>query len=249
MLEINKIHQGDCLELLKQIPDNSIDCVITDPPYNISQDKKELSRKTMKSPAFAKRTAIRLDFGEWDKRTDKEFELFTEKWFKEIVRVIKPKSWGYICFAKEKTGILEKLIKKYNCKYRTVFVWCKSNPVPSFRKVNYNSACEFIVVFSKGEGKIKNFLNQKEMSNYMITSNKSSYGETSHPTEKPIKLFNKFIKTSTNEGDLILDCFAGSGTTLIASKYLRRNFIGIEINPEYVKMANKRLAQEVLMKC
>lgn len=245
--ELNKIYCMDCLEGLKKIPDNSVDLVVTDPPYNISQDKKELSRKTMKSPQFARRTSIRLDFGEWDKMSDDDFEKFVGKYFKEIVRVMKDKSWGYICFAKEKVGILERLIKKFNCKYRTIFVWCKSNPVPSFRKVNYNSACEFVVVFSKGESRLKNFLNQKEMSNYLITPNKSAYGKTIHPTEKPLILIEKFIKTSSNEQDVILDCFMGSGTTAVACKQLNRNFIGFEINPEYVKIANKRLAQQVLI--
>lgn len=247
MLESNKIHQGNCLELLKRIPNESIDLLITDPPYNISQEGKDIIRKNLNSKSFKRDSNIKLDFGDWDKRSDEDFEKFTEDWFKEVVRVLKDKSWGYICFAKEKVGLLEKLIKKYNCKYRTIFVWCKSNPVPSFRKVNYNSACEFIVVFSKGEGKIKNFLLQKEMSNYMISPNKSSYGVTKHPTEKPLILFEKFIKTSSNQGDTILDCFIGSGTTAVACKQLGRNFIGIEALKEYCDMANKRLQQEVLI--
>jgi site-specific DNA-methyltransferase (adenine-specific)/modification methylase len=237
----NKIICGDCIEVMKEIPDNSIDLVIIDPPYNISQDKKQINRYSLDYKGFKRDSSIKLDFGEWDKKTDEDFEKFTEDYFKELVRVMKNKSWGYICFSKERVGILERLIKKYNCKFRTIFVWAKTNPVPSFRKVNYNSACEFIVVFSKGDGKIKNFLNQKEMSNYMLTPNKSSYGETTHPTEKPIILFEKFVKTSSNEGDIVLDCFMGSGTTAVACLKNNRNFIGIELNPEYVKIAEARI--------
>lgn len=67
-----------------------------------------------------------------------------------------------------------------------------------------------------------------------------------HPTQKPLRIMERIIKTSSKEGNIVLDCFMGSGTTAVACKQLNRNFIGFEINPEYVKIANKRLAQEVL---
>jgi DNA modification methylase len=248
MLEINKIHLGDCRELLKEIPDNSIDLIITDPPYMISQKGKNISRKCMNSKMFKANADIKLDFGAWDNfDSEKEFFDFTETWFKECARVLKDKSWIYVCFSKEKIGYFDLLLaKKYGLKTRTIFTWVKSNPCPSFRKVNYNSGTEYIWVGSKGDCKIKNFLKQIEMNNYMITPNKSSYGVTEHPTEKPLVLFKRFIQTSSNEGEIVLDCFVGGGTTAVACKELKRNFIGIEKEKLYVDMANKRLQQEVL---
>jgi DNA modification methylase len=250
MIEINKIYQGNCLELMKQIEDNSVDCVITDPPFNISQDKKELSRKTMKSPMFAKRTSVRLDFGEWDKLPEVEYKNFIEMWFNELQRIMKPKAWCFIFFSKERVGYftdpLNGLFNFHGFKTKSIISWHKTNPVPSFRKVNLLSSCEFIVAGSKGESRIPNFLMQKEMHNFFQTANSSSYGKTNHPTEKPLELLKWLIKIGSNRNDLILDCFLGSGTTAVACKQLGRNFIGIESEPEYIDIANKRLNQECL---
>jgi len=250
-MEINKIYQGDCLELMKNIPNESVDMILTDPPYNISQDKKELSRKNMNSPMFAKRTSVRLDFGDWDKKGEKEFKKFTEEWFKECSRVLKEKGWIFIFFSKERIGYftdpINGLFIKNGFKTRTIISWHKTNPVPSFRKVNFLSSCEFCVVGSKGESRLPNFLMQKEMHNFFESPNKSSYGKTKHPTEKPLNLIGWLIKIGSNENDTILDCFMGSGTTAVACKNLNRNFIGIEKEQEYVDMANERLKQEVLL--
>jgi DNA modification methylase len=247
-MEINRIYNLNCLEGLRNISDNSVDLIITDPPYMISQKGKSIGRKSLSSKSWKRDMDIKLDFGEWDNfQSEKDFFEFTEKWFKECARVLKPKGWIYIFFDKQKTGYFDLFFgKKYGIKSRTVFVWAKSNPVPSFRKVNWLSASEFVWVGSKGESKLKNFLKQTEMHNYMVTPNKSSYGETSHPTEKPKSVINKFILTNSNEGDLILDPFIGSGTTAVCCKELKRNFIGFEISEEYCKIANKRLSQEVL---
>jgi DNA modification methylase len=240
---INKVIQGDSLEILKEIPNESVDLVITDPPYAISQRGKEISRKSLSSKSWKRDTSIKLDFGKWDNfETEEDFFEFTESWFKECVRVLKPKGWIYIFFDKQKIGYFDLLLApKYNIKSRTIFAWLKTNPTPSFRKVNWLSASEFIWVGSKGKSKLKNFLAQKEMFNYMLTPNKSAYGKTEHPTEKPLSLIEKFILTSSNEDDIVLDPFLGSGTTAVACKKLGRKFIGIEKEQKYVDIANKRL--------
>ena len=241
-----KIENKDCIEFLKGILDNSVDCIITDPPYMISQKGKSIGRKSLSSKS--RDMDIKLDFGEWDNFEDEDsFFKFTESWFKECARVLKPKGWIYIFFDKQKIGYFDLFLsKRYGIKGRTVFAWLKSNPVPSFRKVNWLSASEFIWVGSKGECKLKNFLMQKEMFNYMITPNKSAYGETEHPTEKPLAVIKKLILVNSDEGDTILDCFVGSGTTAKACKELKRNFLGCEISKEYYEMALKRVSQEVL---
>lgn len=237
--------QGDALKVLKKIPDESVDLVITDPPYNISQDNKRLSRKNLSSKTHKRSSDIILDFGDWDKMDEKEYKDFTEKWFSEVVRVLKSKSWFLSFFSKERIGYftdpLDGLFKKYGFKTRTIITWCKSNPTPSFRKVNFLSSTEFIVVGSKGKCKVKNFLEQKHMKNYFITPNSSIWKETTHPTEKPISIIKWLIKILSNEGDTILDTFLGSGTTMKAGLELRRNVIGIEIEPKYIEIVKKRL--------
>lgn len=243
-MELNKIYTGDCLEILKTLPNNSVDCVITDPPYNISVKGKIISRKLPSYAGHKKSSDIKLDFGDWDIFESKDkFFSFTASWFSEVVRILKDKSWLYIFFDKQKTGYFDLILApKLGIKSKTIFTWLKSNPTPSFRKVNWLSASEFIWVGSKGECKLKNFSQQKDMFNYMITPNKSSYGETEHPTEKPVQLLSRFIEASTLVGDVVLNPFIGSGTTAVACKRLGRKYIGIEINPEYVEIAKRRLS-------
>lgn len=247
-METNVIYQEDCIAGMKKLPDNSVDLVITDPPYMISQAGKKISRKSLSSKSWKRDMDIKLDFGKWDNFEDEaDFFKFTENWFSECARVLKPKGWIYIFFDKQKIGYFDLFLsKKYGIKGRTVFAWLKSNPVPSFRKVNWLSASEFCWVGSKGDCKLKNFLQQKEMHNYMITPNKSSYGKTKHPTEKPELVIEKFVKTNSVEGDIVLDCFMGSGTTAVVCKRLNRNYIGYESNQEYYEIAIKRLEQDTV---
>jgi len=237
--------QGDALKILPRIPDESVDLVVTDPPYNISQESKRLTRSNLLSSMHKRQADILLDFGEWDRKSEEKYKKFTEQWFLECKRVMKQKAWFFSFFSKERIGFFTDPINgffvKNGFKTRTVITWCKTNPVPSFRKMNFLSATEFIVVGSKGKAKITNFLEQKNMKNYFMTPNSSVWQETQHPTEKPITLIKWIIRICSNENDTILDPFLGSGTTMKACLELKRNCIGIEINPEYINITKKRL--------
>jgi len=246
-METNKIYQGDCIELMKQIEDDSIDLVIVDPPYNISKENDNRDRSKLNSPIMRRESPLKYDFGEWDNKTREEFLEFTKTWLKECCRVLKENGTIISFFNKEDISYLGWTSKDYGIRTRTILSWHKTNPVPSFRKVNYLSACEFLWIGSKGKWTF-NFKQQKEMHNFFETANKSSYGETSHPTEKPLSLIKHLIEVHSNKDDLVLDCFIGSGTTALACKQLGRNFIGIEAIKEYIDMANKRLSQESLTK-
>ena len=237
------LYCGDCREILKRIPNDLVNLLVTDPPYGISQKGEKISRTNFRHLNVKRTSDIKLDFGEWDHfQSLDEFIGFTESWFKECIRILKNKSWIYVFFDKMKTGIFDIfLAPKYNLKSRTIFVWCKTNPTPSFRKVNWISATEFVWVGSKGETKLKNFLNQKDMYNYMLTPNKSSYKKTEHLTEKPEILISKFVLTSSLENEIVLDPFAGSGTTLVVAEKLGRKWIGIEISKDYCDIIVKRL--------
>jgi len=241
---------GDCIEELKSFPDETFDLIIVDPPFNISQSGKSIGRKTLSSKMHKRDSSVKLDFGEWDKKPELEYKEFTRKWFKECARVLKEKGWIFIFFSKERVGYFTDPIKSFfldnGFKTRTIITWHKTNPVPSFRKVNFLSSCEFIVVGSKGDSKLPNFLMQKEMHNFFQTANSSAYGKTKHPTEKPTELIRWLIKVGSNEGDLVLDCFGGSGTTGVACKQLNRNYILIEKEQKYYDMALGRLSQECL---
>lgn len=242
MLETNKIYQGDCIELMKEIPDNSIDLILTDPPYNISKENDNRDRSKLNSPIMRRESPLKYDFGNWDNMTREGFIEFTKQWLKECCRILKDGGTLISFFNKEDISLLGWEGKQYGMRTRTIFTWCKSNPVPSFRKVNYLSATEYIYVGSKGtKAWTFNFKMQKEMKNYMITANGSSYKETTHPTEKPLILIKHLIEIHSKEGDTILDPFIGSGTTAISSIQTKRKYIGIELSKEYCDIANKRI--------
>jgi len=237
---------GDSISVLPMIPPGSADLLITDPPYNISKEGNKIYRNYTHYHWKSQRD-ITLDYGEWDRQWNsrEEFIEWMAEWFKFIPVILKDKSWLYIFIGKTDTFIFtELLFPKHGIKTKTIFVWIKTNPTPSFRKMTYLSATEFVVVGSKGESKIKNFLLQKEMVNYMMTPNKSIYGETEHPTEKPIQVIARFIRTSSNPGDVIIDPFMGSGTTAITAEMLERKWIGIEINEKYCEIIKNRLKQK-----
>lgn len=237
------LYCGDCLNVLPKFPNESINLILTDPPYMISQEGNKIVRN-LKHYKWKRQSNIGLDFGNWDRKWNnlKDYFGWVENWFKDLVRIAVKGSWFYIFFDKQKIGIFDLyLAPKYNLKSRTIYVWIKSNPVPSFRKVNWNSGTEFIWVGSKSKSKLKNFLEQKYMSNYMITSNASAYKETEHSTEKPLKLIEHLILVNSYENEVVLDCFSGSGTTLIACEKLNRKWIGIEINENYCEIAKNRV--------
>lgn len=244
MTNIN-IKNENSLELLKDIKSNSVDCIITDPPYNISQEGKDIGRKNLNSNSFKRNSNIKLDFGEWNKKTENDYYNFTKEWFNECTKILKPKGWVYIFFSKERIGYFTDprngLFVSNGIFVKTIISWHKTNPAPSFRKMNYLSSVEFIAVGSKGNSKIPNFLEQKNMHNFFETPNASIYGKTEHPTEKPLKLIKWLIEVGSNKNDTIFDPFMGSGTTGVASKLLHRNFIGFEIDKNYFKIAKERI--------
>ena len=248
---MNNIKNGDSMRLLKELETESVDCIITDPPYNISQEGKDINRNNMKSKLLKRNSNIKLDFGEWDRKTEEDYYEFTKQWFAECVRILKPKGWIYIFFSKERTGYFTDprngLFTSNGIFAKTIITWHKTNPAPSFRKVNYLSSTEFIVVGSKGNSKILNFLEQKNMHNFFETPNSSAYGETEHPTEKPLELIKWFIAVGSNKNDTVLDPSMGSGTTGVASKLLNRNFIGFEIDEKYFEIAKERIDNTIVI--
>lgn len=241
----NSIINADCMDILKQLPDKCIDLVLTDPPYNISQKNFCVDRSKAKSAIMRRDKPLNYDFGSWDNMERQEFLNFTKNWLLECIRVLKDGGTLISFFNKEDISYLGWVGQDNGIRTRTIFTWHKTNPVPSFRKVNYLSACEFAWIGSKGEKTWTfNFGKQKDMHNFFETPNASSYKETQHPTEKPKDLFEHLLNIHSNENDLVLDCFSGSGTTAIACHKLHRRFICIEKDKDYWQASVKRLEDE-----
>jgi site-specific DNA-methyltransferase (adenine-specific)/modification methylase len=236
MLPINKVVCEHNLGFLKKLPENSVDLVVTDPPYNISQGK---------NIRYHGRTLIK-EFGDWDHGFDPEPVL------KEIKRVLKRNGQIYIfCGTKQISQYMR--ILRENWFFRNLLIWYKRNPAPRISKTNYLFACEYIIYGINEPCKIKdcsfNFTKQNEMHNLFITNAlqgkerlKDGY-KSIHPTQKPLEILKKLIEVSSDKGDIVLDPFMGVGSTAHACLLTGRKFLGCDIDPKYVHYANKRIAE------
>jgi len=235
-----KIITGDCLEVLPTIEDKSIDMLFTDPPFNISHANGDIIRKNSKNPHYRfKGKNIKRNIGEWDKfDTDDNYWSFMVQWI-EIANQKLKKDCNFVCFiAKEKVSYLEDILREYGFRSRNVLAWIKKNPVPQLRKVNFASALEFILWCSRGNNTFNYKLGHSP--NYMFLPIVGGKERNDHPAQKPEKLVSWIIQYLSNEGDIILDPFTGSGTIPRIAMNLKRHSVGIEIDSKYVKMAKNR---------
>lgn len=224
-LEINKIHLGDCYELIKQIPSNSVDLVYTDIPYLFDMGGGGGFLKTEARKELYKKELVPISHG-IDMRILDEF-----------VRVCK-KTYCYIWCSKEQILPIGNYFVEKGCSFN-LLVWCKPNPTP-FANNTFLPDIEYCLCLREQGTKLNNGIEHKSKW-YLEKTNVSDKKEFKHPTIKPLPLVKRHLLHSTNEGDLVLDAFMGSGTTAVACKELNRNFIGFEINEEYHKIACDRL--------
>ena len=230
------LRHGDCLEVMKDIPDKSIDLILTDPPYLISK-KSGFNSGGAWNNAEDKRlqkTPPKTDFGEWDK---KEIDFFTV--FKEFCRVLKYGGTVICFFDIWKMQYLKQIAEENRFKQFRLIRWDKTNPVPVNSKLNYlSNATEYALTCVKGSKPTFHSEYNPGVFKYPICSGKE---RTAHPTQKPLNLMQELLEIHTNDNDVVLDPFMGSGSTGAACKNLNRNFIGIELNEEYFNIAKKRI--------
>lgn len=222
-----ELYNGDVLNVLDEMEDLSIDAVITDPPYNISRKN---NFKTMGRAG--------IDFGEWDKN----FDLLS--WIEKANNKIK-KGGNIVIFNdwKNMSYIVEKL-EETGFEIKDLIRWEKSNPMPRNRERRFITDYEVAVWAVKKGGKWTFNRLDESYERPIIKCGLTSKSEKklgSHPTQKPVAVMEWLIKRLTNEGDLVLDCFMGSGSTGIACKNTNRNFIGIELDKEYFEIAKRRI--------
>ena len=217
MLELNKIYNIDCLEGIKKIDDNSINAIITDPPYFVGMTHN----------------------GQKGEFADlKICEPFYRELFAEFERALKPDGYLYwFCDWRSYAfyyPILENILPVKN-----LLVWDKQSGPGNL----YGFSHELIIFAGYGipaSGSGNNVI--RDIKSFM-TGAKKEDGEKLHPTQKPTALIRKLITDSTQEGDTVLDCFMGSGTTAIACKQTGRNYIGFELQEKYCEIANERISK------
>lgn len=240
MLELEKriqLFNGDCIETLKSFDENSIDFIITDPPYNLGNfmRDRQTNLKKMRSNFFGSAGWDDLDYDDWSQHMD--------EFFKQANRVLKKRGGMIMFMSLIKTETIVQLAQKHRFYYKTTGVWHKLNPMPRNMNLHFINSVEGWLYFISKE-KTGTFNNQNKAIHDFIETPVISAGEKifgKHPTQKPEALLEHFISLLTNPNDVVCDPFMGSGTAGVVSKKLGRRFIGIELSPEYFSIAQKRI--------
>lgn len=252
---INTIQLGDCYELIKSIPDKSIDCIYVDVPYLYKiggAGTSEIAQRATKS-----RMELMGDY-EFDCKLSNSENLRIAKNKKNSSQQFKDISSGfdYKTFIKEAFRIMKKCnmfiwcspmqildimneIHKYNQNTITILTWDKTNPIPTTNNL-WLSDIEYCL-YIRDSGIRLNDGYELKSKWYISPINQCDKEKFKHPTIKPLELVKRHLLHTTKPGGLVLDCFCGSGTTCVAAKETGRNFIGMEIDPEYYKIAVNRL--------
>ena len=223
------LYKGDCLELMQQIQSETIDLIVTDPPYKIITGGDSNGKNSIRPKGILSGNRELMKF----------IPKFSE-WLPECYRVLKKGTHAY--FMVNSTNLTEMLVEveKTGFKIHNILIWKKNNCTPS---QFYMKNCEYIIFCRKGKAK---YINNMGGSKTVHDINNIK-GNKVHPTEKPAELMSIYVENSSNVKDLVLDPFMGSGSTGVACVNTFRNFIGFEIDENYFNIATKRIeeAQEL----
>jgi DNA modification methylase len=248
-LPLNKILKGDCVKSLNSLPEKSIDLIFADPPYNL-QLKNELRR-----PDMTKVDAVNDGWDQFD--SFEAYDKFTREWLTACKRVLKPTGSIWVIGSYHNIFRVGAIMQDLGFWILNDVVWVKTNPMPNFRGVRFANAHETMIWASTGKGKkytfnhqaMKGLNEEKQMRSDwwllpLATGServRDENGDKAHSTQKPRSLLYRVILSSSSPGDVVLDPFFGSGTTGAVAKLLHRNWIGLEREEKYIKVAKKRI--------
>lgn len=223
--ELDQIYNEDCYKAIKDIPDKSVDCIYVDIPYlidNFGGGTSDLAKRITKNN--------REEIGFISDGIDYAI-------FNDFIRVMKKTNIFIWCNKNQILDILN-FFDKQECLF-DVLVWCKSNPAPNCNN-NWISDLEYCI-YARQRGFRLNDGYELKSKWYLSPINKRDKDKFEHPTIKPIELVKRHLLHTTQPNDIVLDCFAGSGTTLVASKDLGRHYLGFEIDKKWYEIAKNRL--------
>jgi site-specific DNA-methyltransferase (adenine-specific) len=231
------LYKGNCVDILKNLGKGSASLVLTDPPYNLGMFMKnrQTNLKQMRSNFFGSAGWDDLQYGEWIKRM--------EEFFSETSRVLAKGGSMILFMSIIKVESIISIAEKLGFYYKTTGIWHKLNPMPRNMNLHYINSTEAWIYFVYMAHSSKFNNNGKVLHDFIQTSvapaNERKHGR--HPTQKPVRLMEHFIEVLSDEGDVVLDPFMGSGSSGVAAKKLNRDFIGIEISEEYYNIAKSRI--------
>ncbi len=248
-LPIDTILQGDCLERLRALPDDCVDLVFADPPYNL-QLKNELHR-----PDQSKVDAVTDDWDKFDSYA--AYDAFTRAWLGEAQRVLKPTGTLWVIGSYHNIFRVGAALQDLGFWILNDIIWRKTNPMPNFRGTRFTNAHETLIWAAPDENATGYTFNYQAMKtlndDVQMRSDwslpictggerlKDEGGTKLHPTQKPESLLHRVLLASTQAGDIVLDPFFGTGTTGAVAKKLGRHFIGIEAEAAYAEAAMQRI--------
>ncbi len=246
-LPLNTILHGDCAEVLSSLPENSVDLIFADPPYNL-QLQNDLYRPNM--------TKVDAVNDGWDKfGSFAEYDKFTREWLTASRRVLKDTGTLWVIGSYHNIYRVGAILQDLDYWILNDVVWIKTNPMPNFRGVRFTNAHETLIWAQKKQGAKYTFnhhamkalndeLQMRSDWTLPLATGKERLkvnGEKAHTTQKPEGLLYRVLLSSSNPGDVVLDPFFGSGTTGAVAKKLCRNWIGIERDEKYIPVAQKRI--------
>jgi DNA modification methylase len=222
--ESSKIICGDSAEKLPKLKGESVDLLLTDPPYGTNDEYGKNIRRGQDDTAFG-------TIG-WDVEMPLEY-------LRECHRILKDDRWGVVFTDRKEITTVWRYLEEVGFRPRNTFYWIKTNKAPTPRS-NFKSSVETAVVFTKGKTTEK-WRGGGDQDNYYESPFVSGGEKRNHPTQKPLKLFERLVTLFTDEEDVVLDPFVGSGTAAKAAERRGRICIGIEKEPEYAEMARDRM--------
>ena len=227
MIERNSLINGDCLQVMKDMDDNSVDLVCTDPPYRITSRGNNGNSGGMMSKEMSMKG-----------RVFENNDCEVKDWMPEIFRILKNGSHCYVMC--NHINLIEYLNVATTCGFHFIksLIWDKQNKIMGRA---YMSQFEYILFFRKGEFKQVNDCGVSDIISIKNIKPKDKYGNNLHDTPKPVALMELLIKQSTNKGDLVFEPFMGIGSTCIAARNTNRDYIGIELDKNYYDIAVGRV--------
>mgnify|MGYP005796561421 CR=1 FL=1 len=230
---------GDCIEQLLAIENESVDLVLTDPPYNLGLFMKN------RATNLARMRENYFGAAGWDNATADEWSDLMGRFFKELTRILKPGASVVIFMAVLKVETVVGLAEKHGFYYKTTGTWHKTNPMPRNMNLQFVNSTESWIYFTY-KARTGTFNNNGRVFHDFLESSVTPKSEKKfgkHPTQKPTSVLTHFIEVLSNEGETVIDPFMGSGSTGVSAVALNRDFIGIELDPTYFEIANQRICE------
>ncbi len=246
----DRVLQGDSIEILRQLPEASVDLVFADPPYNLQLDG-ELLR-----PNNSRVDGVDQDWDRFDSFT--AYDRFTRQWLAACRRVLKPNGTLWVIGSYHNIFRVGTALQDLDYWILNDIIWRKTNPMPNFRGRRFTNAHETLIWAARSAtsrytfnyASLKAFNDDLQMrSDWLLPicsgpeRLKDETGKKSHPTQKPEALLYRILLASSRPGDVVLDPFFGTGTTGAVAKRLGRHWIGIEREESYVRLAEERIAK------